>query len=166
VRREIGDVSIGVRRTFLRERTGLPDIVASFSGRIPTRDTPYAVSGGLVLVKSVDPVVLFANANYTHSFIRSFSSATRFVTEHSVDTSVGYGLALNDTLALSMAVSGVFTGATTIDNTRLRQPRAFSGRFGLTSWLAKGLYVEPSVSFGLTGPVRTFAFGVTLPYAF
>jgi len=166
VRREIGDVSIGVRRTFLRERAGLPDLIATFSGHIPTRDTPYAVSGGLVLVKSVDPVVLFANGNYTHNFIRNFSSATRFVTEHSVDVSMGYGLALNDTLALSMAVSGAFTGDTIIDNTSFRQPRAFSGRFGLTSWLARGLYIEPSVSFGLTGPGRSFAFGVTLPYAF
>ena len=39
-------------------------------------------------------------------------------------------------------------------------------RFALTSWLAEGLYIEPSVSFGLSGPEDSFAFGVTIPYAF
>ena len=37
---------------------------------------------------------------------------------------------------------------------------------GITSWLAKGLYIEPSVSLGLTGPGNSVAFGVTVPYTF
>ncbi len=39
-------------------------------------------------------------------------------------------------------------------------------QFGLTSWLAKGLYIEPTVSFGLNGPGDSFALGVTVPYTF
>jgi hypothetical protein len=65
-----------------------------------------------------------------------------------------------------MAVAGLFTGKTTIDGIAARQPSVFSARFGLTAWLAEGLYVEPSVSFGLSGPGDGFAVGVTLPYAF
>lgn len=163
---ELGDVNVGVRHTLLKERVGLPDIIATVEGHIPTRDTPYAVGGGLVLVKSVDPVVLFANANYLHAFRRDTSNGTRFAPANRVDLSIGYGLGLNDTLAISMAVSGVFTGTTALDNVRFRQPSSFGARFGLTSWLAKGLYIEPSVSFGLSGPGNGFAFGVTLPYAF
>jgi hypothetical protein len=166
VRRELGGMNVGVRRTLLRERPGLPDIIATLSGHIPTADQAYAAGGGLVLVKSVDPVVLFANANCLHAFRRDSVNLTNPRTENAFDVSMGYGLALNDTLALSMAVSGTFTGVTVLDNTRFRQPSVFSGRFGLTSWLARGLYIEPSVSFGLTGPGRSFAFGVTLPYAF
>ena len=80
--------------------------------------------------------------------------------------SMGYALALNDTLTLSTSVSGVFSGATRFDNAALRQQDSFSLAFGLTSWLAKGLYIEPSVSFGLNGPGDSFAFGVTVPYSF
>ena len=42
----------------------------------------------------------------------------------------------------------------------------YSLQVGLTSWLARGLYVEPTVSFGLSGPGNSVAFGVTLPYTF
>jgi hypothetical protein len=159
-----GGVGMGVRRTLLRERPGRPDIVATVSGGIPAKDAPYTLGGGLVFVKSVDPVVLFASGNYVHAFRRGASTGIR--TENGVDVSMGYGLALNDTLAISMSVGGAFTGTSTLDNVRFRQPSVFSGRFALTSWLARGLYIEPSVGFGLSGPGRSFTFGVTIPYAF
>ncbi len=79
---------------------------------------------------------------------------------------MGYALALNDTLTISTSVSGLFTGATSFDNAELRQQDSFSLQFGLTSWLAEGLYIEPSVSFGLDGPGDSFAIGVTVPYTF
>ena len=53
----------------------------------------------------------------------------------------------------------MFTSATRFDNAELRQQDRFSLQFGLTSWLAKGLYIEPSVSFGLSGPGDSYAFG-------
>jgi len=132
----------------------------------PRRNAQSALGGGLIFVKSVDPVVLFANVNYLHIFSRDTKNGTRLSPGDRLDVSLGYGLGLNDTLALSMAVSSVFTATTAINDARVRQPHSFSGRFGLTSWLAKGLYIEPSVSFGLTGPGNSFAFGVTMPYAF
>lgn len=163
---QFGGTQIGLRRTLLREGAGRPDIIATLSGQIPTGDMPYAAGAGMVLVKSIDPVVLFGSANYTRAFSRGSSDVTRAWPENRWDVSMGYGLALNDSLAISMAVSGVFTGTTTLDNSRVRQPDAFSARFGLTSWLGKGLYIEPSVSFALGGPGDGFAFAVTMPYAF
>jgi hypothetical protein len=65
-----------------------------------------------------------------------------------------------------MAVAGLFTGKATVDGVAAKQPSIFSARFGLTASLAEGLYVEPSISFGLSGPGDSFAFGVTMPYAF
>ncbi len=122
--------------------------------------------GGLALVKSIDPVVLFASANYRHTFSRDFADVTRLEPEDRLDATFGYALALNDTLTLSAAVSGLFTWETTFDNAKLRDQESFSLQFALTSWLAKGLYIEPSVSFGLNGPGDSFAIGVTLPYTF
>lgn len=165
-RSDFGGSQLGVRRTLLREGVGRPDIVMTVLGQLPTGDTSYAAGGGVVVIKSVDPVVLFANANYMRSFGEDLSAAARVQPENSVDVSLGYGLALNDTLAISMAVSGVFSGRMRLDETTAREVRRFSARFGLTSWLGKGLYIEPSVSFGLSGPGEGFAFGISLPYTF
>ena len=165
-RSEFGDVRLGVRRTLLHEGVGYPSIIATVDGRIPTGDTSYAVGGGLAFVKSIDPVVLFANANYRHTFSREFSDVTRLEPEDRLDVTLGYAQALNDTLTISTSVSGLFTGATEFDNARLRRQDNFSLQFALTSWLAEGLYIEPSVSFGLNGPGDSFAFGVTVPYTF
>ena len=164
VQNAFGGLSLGLRRTLLKEKAGRPDIVATVSGTIPLDDGPYALGGGIVLVKSVDPVVLFASGNYIHAFTRGDPVGVR--TENAVDVSMGYGIALNDTIAISMSVAGAFTGTSVLDNVRFRQPSAFGARFALTSWLARGLYIEPSVGFGLSGPGRSFTFGVTLPYAF
>ena len=165
-RTEFGDIRLGVRHTLLKEGVGRPNVIATIDGRIPTGHTSYAVGGGLALVKSVDPAILFANANYRHTFSREFSDITRLEPEDRFDVSMGYALALNDTLTISTAVSGLFSGATSFDNATLRQQDSYSLSFGLTSWLAKGLYIEPSVSFGLSGPGDSVAFGVTVPYTF
>ena len=74
---EFGDLRLGLRRTLLHEGPGLPDIIATIDGRIPTGDTSYAVGGGLAFVKSIDPAVLFASANYRHTFSRDFTDVTR-----------------------------------------------------------------------------------------
>lgn len=165
-RTEFGDVRLGVRRTLMKEGPGRPNIIGTIDGAIPTGETSYAVGGGLAFVKSIDPAVLFASASYSHTFSRDFSDVTRLEPKDRLSVSMGYALALNDTLTLSTSVSGVFTGATRFDNAVLRQQDSYSLQFGLTSWLAKGLYIEPSVSLGLTGPGNSVAFGVTVPYTF
>ena len=165
-RSEFGAVRLGVRHTLLKEGPGLPDIIGTIRGHIPTGDTSYSVGGGLTFVKSYDPAVLFASTNYLHTFSRDFTDVTRLEPEDQADFTLGYAFALNDTLTLSASVSGLFTFETEFDNATLSQQELFSMQFGLTSWLAKGLYIEPTVSFGLNGPGDSFAFGVTVPYTF
>jgi hypothetical protein len=108
-------------------------------------------------VKSVDPVVLFANTNYLHTFSQDFDDVTRLEAEDQVSATMGYAYALNDTITLSTSLSGLFLSETDFDNATLRQQELFSLQFGLTSWLAKGLYIEPTVSYGLNGPGDSFA---------
>jgi excisionase family DNA binding protein len=165
-RAAFGAATVGIRQTLLREGVGRPDIIVSVSGQLPTHDAGYAAGGGLVFVKSIDPVVLFASGGYRYAFNRASPDTTVGVQRNSFDVSMGYGLGLNDTVAISMTVSGLFTGSTTFGNATSKQPAMFSSRFGLTTRLGEGLYIEPSVSFGLGGPDNSFAFGVTLPYAF
>ncbi len=164
----MGDVRVGLRRTVLREDVGIPDVILTLEGRIPTDDdhSSYAVGGGVALVKSIDPVVLFANTNYLHTFSQDFDDVTRLEAEDRVAATLGYAYALNDTITLSTSLSGLFLSETDFDNATLRQQELFSLQFGLTSWLAKGLYIEPTVGYGLNGPGDSFFIGVTLPYTF
>ena len=159
----IGPSSVGIRRTLLRENVRRPDVVVSTSGQIPTRDAWPAVTAGLVAIKSLDPVVLFANGNYTHPFERG-SPSRRPMPVDTVDLSFGYGLGLNDTTAISMAVGALF--AERPGDSAPKPPSTFSARFSLTTSLGAGLYLEPSFSFSLSGPAHSFAFGLTMPYAF
>ncbi len=161
-RSEFGNVRFGVRHTLLKEGLGRPNIIATLDGRIPTGDTSYAIGGGLSFVKSVDPVALFASVNYTHTFSEDFADVSLLEPEDRLDASVGFALALNDTLSLSTSVSGVFTSATRFPNAVLRQQDGYSLGFGLTSWLAPGVYIEPSLSFSLGGPGDSFAFGLSV----
>jgi hypothetical protein len=165
-RSAFGATTVGIRQTLVREGVGRPDIIISVSGQFPTDDAGYAASGGLVFVKSIDPVVLFASAGHRYAFDRASPDTTVRAPRNSFDLSMGYGLGLNDTVAISMTVSGLFIGSTAFGNATAKQPAIFSSRFGLTTRLGEGLYIEPSVSFGLSGPDNSFAFGVTLPYAF
>jgi len=163
---EFGDIRLGVRHTFLTEGPGRPNVIATIFGHLPTGHTSYAVGGGVSLVKSFDPVVLFATANYRHTFSRDFTDVTRLEPEARFDITLGYALALNDTLTISTSVSGVFSGESTFTNATLLRQDIYSLQLGLTSWLGRGLYIEPSVSFGLSGPGNSVAFGITLPYTF
>jgi excisionase family DNA binding protein len=165
-RNRVGDVTLGVNRTLLRESAGRPDVIGSMAVRLPLHDNPYAVTAGITAVKSVDPVVLFANVSYSDTVGAATLSDLRFEPVATVGTSVGYGLALNDTTAISTTFSGLFTGAATLNGVTQKRAQLFSGRFALTSRLANGLYVEPSVTFGISGPGESVAFGVTIPYSF
>jgi hypothetical protein len=162
-----GDGAVGVRRTLVREGVGRPDVIASVDAVIPTDDDRgYALGAGVSVVKSIDPVVLFAGASYGHGFRRNLPDGTRLAPRNSLAVSLGYGLALNDTVAISTAASGVFTRASVFEDRPSGQTETFSLRFALTSALARGLYIEPSVTVGLSGPDQSFSMGVTMPLAF
>jgi hypothetical protein len=162
-----GGVIVGIRRTLLREGAGRPDIIASFDGQIPTDDDlAYVLGGGLVFVKSIDPVVLFAGTNYHRGLARTLPDGTHQAPGNLFDVSLGYGLSLNDSLAISTAAAGSFTRNATVVGINVRRAEIFSIRFAVTSSVAKGLYIEPSVTIGLSGPGQSFTMGVTVPYSF
>jgi excisionase family DNA binding protein len=163
-RSDLSNVVLGVRHTLMREGPGRPNLIGTLGADIPTGDASRAVRAGLALVKSVDPVALFASINYLHVDTEAFEDISLLEVEDRVDLTLGYALALNDTLALSMALSGAFTSATSFPNAELRRQDGYSLRFGLTSWLARRIYIEPSVSFNLSGPADGFAFGIAVPY--
>ena len=155
---ETGNLVLGLRRTMVQEQLGLPSIILSVEGHIPTRKRSYAVGGEVAVVKRIDPVALFANVNYLRIFNREFSEISRVgARKIFFRGQVGYALSLNDAIALSTSVLGLFTNKTTFkdeDLSTLDSVERFSLRLSLTALLAQGLYIEPSVSFALNGPKR------------
>lgn len=162
----LGHVRLGVRRTLLKEGPGRPNLIATLFAAIPTDRASYAIGGGFTLVKSLDPVVLYADASYLRTFDQDSTEVTRLVPTNLLTMNVGYALALNDSLSISASLSGAFSGRTRFNNGILRRQDAYSLTFGLTSWLTEGLYLEPTVGIGLNGPADNFTFGVTVPYTF
>ena len=162
-----GDVSglfLGARRTVIRERLGTPDVVVTVEGQLPISNGSYAVGGGVSLVKSFDPVVLFGGLEYRHTFARDFDRVTLLESRDRIGATLGYAFAVNDELALSTAVSGLFSRRTEFDAVQLRGREEFSLRLGLTRRAGEGRYIEPSVTFGLSGGRSFVTFGLSLPY--
>lgn len=165
-RTEWGDVTIGVLGGIVKEGLGYPNVILSLEGRIPTGESSYSVGGSLALTKSLDPAVLIANLSYLHTFSEEFEDISRLEPENTIAATFGYAYALNDTLTLSTAVSGVFTTRTRFGNITFPSSEQYSIQFGLTSLLTNKLYIEPVVSFGLSGVGSDVSFGVNLPYTF
>ena len=161
-----GDIGLGLRRTVIHEGLGVPDVILTVEGAVPTDGGSVSLGGGVALVKSYDPVVLFASTGYRHTFARDFTDLSLIEAENRIDATLGFAFALNDTLTLSTALSGAFTDETAFTNATLRSRESFSLQFGLTSLLAPGFYIEPTVSFNLNGDGNDVVLGLSMPYTF
>ena len=156
--------SLGARRTLVRERRGIPDVILSIDGFLPTHNGSYKAGAGLSLVKSFDPLVMFGGLEYRHTFSRDFSDVTLLEPKDQLGLTLGYAFAVNDELTLSTAVSGLFERREEFSARTLDGTEEFSLRFGLTRMMARGRYIEPSVTFGLNGAGSSFTLGLSMPY--
>lgn len=204
----LGDVSVGIYYQFVRESADRPDVVGSLRVRAPTGKSPFgiklipadpnndnlnigehlpsgngvwAITAGLSVLKTFDPVVLFANASYTYNIKRSvsdISSVQGQVTPADVklgDT-VGFGgglaLALNDRTSMSLAFNAAFSDSTDVTTGGFTQTvvgsRSNVGTmtFGFNHVLTKGLSVSASVGVGLTPDAPNYTVALRFPYTF
>lgn len=165
-RSDLGDIGVGLRHTVLQESAGQPDVILSFEGGIPTGTGSYSLGGGVTLVKSFDPAVLFGSIDYRHTFSRDFADLTRLTPRDRIDAQIGYAFALNDTIILNAALSGSFNMATSFPQAELRQNETFNLLMGLTARISPNLFVQPSVSYRLNGPGNAVVFGLNFPLSF
>lgn len=165
-RNDLGDIGIGMRRTILHEGSGQPDVILSIEGGIPTRTGSYSLAGGVTLVKSFDPAVLFGSVDYRHTFSRDFTDFTRLEPRDRIDAQIGYAFALNDTIILTTALSGSFNMATSFAEADLRQNETYNLLMGFTARISPNLFVQPSVSYRLNGPGNGVIFGLNFPLTF
>lgn len=165
-RNNIGDIGVGMRRTVLNEGSGQPDVILSIEGGIPTGTGSYSLAGGVTLVKSFDPAVLFGSVDYRHTFSRDFTDFTRLEPRDRIDAQIGYAFALNDTIILTTALSGSFNMATSFAEADLRQNETYNLLMGFTARISPSLFVQPSVSYRLNGPGNGVIFGLNFPLTF
>jgi hypothetical protein len=162
-----GAVTTGLRYAALAEGSGYPGVILSIDGSIPTDQRAYGIGGSLALTKSFDPAVLFLNVGYRHFFNSQSYEPARLTADEQFNTTAGIAYALNDTLTLSTSLSGVFFSRSHLQEGFTLPAREFySLQFGLTSYLTKGLFVEPFVNFGLNGDSSDVTIGLNLPYTF
>ncbi|MGO4325736.1 transporter [Cupriavidus sp. 2TAF22] len=204
----LADVSMGVYYQFLRESGAAPDVVGSVRVRAPTGRTPFgiklvsadrnnnnlniadqlptgngvwAVTAGLSVLKTYDPVVLFANASYTYNIKRSvsdISSVQGQVTPADVklgDT-IGFGgglaLALNDRTSMSLAFNAAFSGSTQVTTSGVTQTvigsraNVATMTFGFNHVITKGLSVSTAFGIGLTPDAPNYTVSLRFPYTF
>ena len=94
----LGDISAGLRYTFWHENGAWPTTTLNVDGKSRTGDEDkslgsghWDVGGGLTLVKTIDPVVLFGSLGYT----ATLENGGRDPGDQ-IDYSLGMGFSLND----------------------------------------------------------------------
>lgn len=144
---DVGDVNIGAYYQLAAETAAHPDVVANVALKFPTGRDPYGIKivqpdpgnsnlqvpqalptgngvytlfGGLSILKTVDPVIVFANAGVYHNFARSFDDIStdpnsvipgRVDLRNSFEWGAGLALALNDRMALTFSFSQLLAQA-------------------------------------------------------
>ena len=159
-----GDLTAGIKSLRVKETESLPDVILLGSFSAPLGAEPYRlsdsatigsgfwnISGGVNMVKSFDPVVVFGGVTYTHYFERGLQVGSVQPGEQ-FNYSFGMGMAVNDTVVLSSQLLGALQTYTYINDERLPNSllEPMSMRFGLTHVLGRNRYLEPYVIFGLT----------------
>jgi hypothetical protein len=139
-------------------------VILSLEGTIPIYKSSGAVGAKTWFVKSFDPIVLYGGVDYRYALSRDFDALNLLKANHRIRATAGYAFSVNDSLTLSTSASATFTNETEFSAATLQSKESYSLRFGLTNLMRKKLYLEPSVTFGLSSPGNWVAFGLTMPW--
>jgi excisionase family DNA binding protein len=159
-----GDAAVTLLGVLRRESEGMPTIVWSLDGVVPTGTGDHGFGGGLVLSKSYDPAVLFAGISYLHGLSANPSNSRLSLAKHNYGAQVGYTYAINETLALSTVMLGTYRNSRSPDGVAIPAAREhYALQLGTTWRIAQGLFLEPAVAMRLGGesPGLTFLLNVS-----
>lgn len=202
----IGDVSAAVYYQVVKESARWPDIVTSLRVRAPTGREPFGIkliqpdsqntnlnvpqdlptgsgvwsaTANVSVLRTYDPVILFANLGYTYHQKRHFDDISPFFgvvnpAEVSLGNiwqlSTGLAIALNDRTALSLSVASAFQAAThtrapdSTEEKPLRVPGSSSNstalNIGASYVLPSGWTFNGQLAAGLTPDAPNFVFGL------
>lgn len=161
-----GDASMSLLGVAWREAVGRPTAVWSLDAVVPTGAGDRGVGGGLVLSKSYDPAVLFAGLTYLRGLSVKPSDSRRSLAKHNYGFQVGYTYAVNESLALSTALFGLYRDTQSPDGVGIPLPReSYALQLGTTWLLARRLFMEPAVAIRLGGDSPGLTISLNSSYA-
>jgi FOG: LysM repeat len=164
----LGDVSGALRYAAWHEDGSVPEVSLSINFKPPTGDRGrslgsghWNVGGSITLVKTIDPVVLFGSVGYTWTVERG-----RLNPGDQIPYSMGMGFSLNDRVSFSTALAGTTIRPDEVDGKNIRPSGLDINtlQFGVTIQVAKRLFFEPVVGFGITEAATDFFVGINVPY--
>ncbi len=158
-------LTVGLHYSLLAEGLGYPGVVVGLEGMAPVDQGQWGVGSSLALTKSIDPVVLFATVAYRHGFGNPGQTMLAQPSDL-FSGSVGLAFALNDAVSLSGRLTGMWAPKTNYGEFEIPSYTRYNLSLGGTFLIAKGLYLEPSVSFNLNGVDRYTAFGASVMYSY
>ena len=183
----LGDFSAQVTGTLVKETLNWPAVFGYATVSFPTGPLPYTrIAGqifanpidpfyffqtlghfagtvGMTMVKTYEPIALFAGLNYTYVLPREVTGS-KFDRGDQLGYSLGMGLAVSERTTLGAMVQGVIQSEMKVDGTKAAGTNAESVVLvlSLSQRFAPGFYFEPSVSIGMTSDVPSAAIGLNV----
>jgi len=165
----LGDIAGRLRYQLLYEGRVRPDLTLELEVKSRTGgDTllgtgHWQVGGGVALVKTLDPVVFFGRPGYSATLERQGRDPG-----DQLFYVLGMGYSLNERVSFNMRVGGAAVGRTAVDGQEIpgSSLEVLSLQFGVTTRVARDVFVEPIVSVGLTEEAADAVAGVSLVYQF
>ena len=207
-----GDISFGLAWRVMPESFRRPDIVINVRGKAPTGMHPFgikleeiegsegnlkiptrlstgtgawAISGGLSVLKTIDPLVVYASANYFHNFPAHFDDLTEVPVQpgavvsgsaqfgDAIQLGAGIAFALNDKSSLSTSFTHRMVSRSRLKTDGLDW-RTVTGsqanvgvlNLGATFSLTDNLAILTNVGIGMTQDAPDMNFSIRLPLRF
>ena len=171
--RGFSDVGAGLSYQIMREQGNMPAMITHLKVKAPTGEYPnlgsgsWGIKGGLTMLKTSDPVVLFSNLAYNFTMPMSLNGV-QINPGNSVELSAGMAYALNYNLVFNGGIEQSFVSEATSNGSPVIGSRLVVANLktGLTYALTKNLSVDLSLATGLTEDSPDLTVSVSLPYTF
>jgi len=169
----LGDVRVGLAKTFLRESLWQPDLIGRVTWDTDSgeyQDNGVSLGGGfnelrwaLTAIKRQDPIVFVGGLSYEHSFEKY-----QIHPGPTVSTNFGSFIALSPETSLRFFFSGAYEDESELSGDKIvGSDRTLASLVvGGTTLLAPGTLLNLSVEIGLTNDTDDFAISLSLPFRF
>lgn len=178
----IGDVRFGISSLLQQGGQGYPDIVGTLQATAPTGqrgDFPvltalvpdsrlgegfWALTGSVLFIHTIDPVILFYGVGMRHRFEREFNGV-EFEAGQEFLYQFGTGFAINPWVTLSGMFIGSYIDENRVNGQRLQGTILEPMRLRFAVTVARGGHIiEPFAEIGMTDDAPRARVGMTVTY--
>lgn len=169
----IGDASIGLAKTLMREDGWKPDLIGRVSWNTSTgsrsdNDIPLGIgfdelSASLTALKRQDPLAFTASLSYTKTLEKDDTEPG-----DQIGLSLGTSIAASPSTSLSFTLSQSWARETEINGEEVKGSSSNSSQFliGFSSSVSRRALLAFSAGIGLTDDAPDYSFNVSMPIRF